>query len=300
MTLAIDNLLVHAKKRRYAMRTQQMLDMRLLSFVRLNYTGWRKTAPEAERKRHNDEAKALIAAARKGEGDAILRGMVTSNELARAAYDNMREEAEGHMTALAAQLPVADWVKEVRGAGLLGLATIVGEAGALDKYANPAKLWSRLGFAPYEGAALSTYRRATWRPRALTSEEWEDHPFKAERYAYMAMLAEMLHRAQWIGAKKTPDGKGKPKGPYGQLYADRRAHCELTHPDWTDMHRKRDALRVMFKRFLADLWEAWIDAALVSGHSTHDAQEAGAGGGSGSYAHLKAREETGSEASAGA
>jgi hypothetical protein len=62
-----------------------------------------------------------------------------------------------------------------------------------------------------------------------------------------------------------------PDGKYGQVYADRRAHCDVTHPDWTDAHRDRDALRVMFKRFLADLWEAWMDAVLVPGHSIIDA-----------------------------
>jgi hypothetical protein len=270
-------------ERRYAMGLQQKLDRALESYVRRNFTKWHVDDDEVARKKENAKVKRLLDTAAEGEGPLALQLMVRSNSEGRAPYDAIRKDAEKEMVKLAAKLPVAAWVNNIHGAGLLGLATILGEAGPLDNYANPAKLWSRLGFAPYDGAALSTYRRPTWRPRVLTADEWTEHPFKAERYAYMAMLAKPLRDSQWIGAKKTDDGKGKPDGYYGQLYADRRAHCDVTHPDWTDMHRDRDALRVMFKRFLADLWEAWIDATLAPGQKICDAQSIGAGGESGSH-----------------
>jgi hypothetical protein len=37
-------------------------------------------------------------------------------------------------------------------------------------------------------------------------------------------------------------------------YALRRAKTAVTHPDWTDGHAYSDALRVMMKAFLRDLW----------------------------------------------
>src|SRR5262245_2420385 len=55
--------------------------------------------------------------------------------------DRVRNAAESQMEKLARGLPAAGWVKSVRGAGLLGLATIVAEAGDLSNFPNPAKLW---------------------------------------------------------------------------------------------------------------------------------------------------------------
>jgi hypothetical protein len=164
-----------------------------------------------------------------------------------------QSNAEEQMTALARQLPVYPWVKSVRGAAALGLATIVAEAGGpLDPFANPAKLWSRLGFAPYSGHAGSTWKRG--QPRALTKAEWIAHPFSGERYAMIIQIGLWLRNKQWIGKKKTASGQGEPNRPYGAIYAARRAHTAVTHPDWSDGHADRDALRVMTKAYLLDLW----------------------------------------------
>jgi hypothetical protein len=187
------------------------------------------------------------------------------------------------MAQFVKQLPVAKWIESVRGIGLPGLALIVSEAAALneatgrvvglDGYPNPAKLWKRLGYAPYDGFAGSTWKREKWRPRKLTAEEWMAYPFSGERYAPMSQLATHLVDHQWIGKNKTDDGEGKPNGPYGEVYYKRRKHCEMTHPDWTDDHRRKDALRVAFKQFLVDLWKAWIDSAFDLGQKAVDAQD---------------------------
>src|SRR4029434_9391043 len=175
----------------------------------------------------------------------------------------MRDAVEKNMTALAEQLPIMAWVKSVRGAGALGLATIIAEAGDLGNYTNPAKLWSRLGFAPYDGAAGSTWKRKKWRTRVLTAEEWTEHPFSGERYALMHQIALWLVNAQWIGAAKSDTGEGKPNGPYGVAYADRRAHTAKAHPDWTKQHSRMDGLRVAMKAFLKDLLLEWRRGAIA-------------------------------------
>jgi hypothetical protein len=43
---------------------------------------------------------------------------------------------------------------------------------------------------------------------------------------------------------------------YRYLYEARRAHTAGTHPEWTLGHSHNDALRIVGKRILADLWEA--------------------------------------------
>jgi hypothetical protein len=274
---AIDELVLHGRRRRYAMAVQQKLDRALESYVRRTFTPWSPDDEKADRDKANAETKRLIAAAADGEGHVALVGMVKANAESRAVYDRMRKTAEKDMQAIAATLPIAAFVDTVPGLGLQGLASILAETGTLDGYANPAKVWSRLGFAPFDGFALSSWRRETWRPRTLSKDEWIAHPFSAERYAHMVMQAKPLRDKQWVGAKKTDDGKGRPDGPYGEIYAARRAHCEVTHPDWSDAHRDKDALRVMFKRLLADLWAAWIDLSFGTGLVNCDAHAEGAG-----------------------
>lgn len=44
--------------------------------------------------------------------------------------------------------------------------------------------------------------------------------------------------------------------PYRQVYDERRAHTALSHPDWSPGHSHNDALRIVSKRVLRDLWRA--------------------------------------------
>lgn len=251
------------RKRRFAMKTQQKMDRSLESFIRINCTDWSPDldakAAEKENKKVSRIIKAALGALESGEDEIVtgIRPLVEMNEKARAPSDDLRKHAEKRMEKAAKSLPVYVWAKGVRGFGEVGLATILAETGDLSKYANPAKVWKRLGFAPYQGAAGSTWKRATWRERALTADEWTENPFNGERYALMFMIAESLFKAQWIGKGKTEDGQGKPNGRYGEVYAARRAHTAVTHPEWTPQHAQRDALRVMMKRLLADLWQEW-------------------------------------------
>jgi hypothetical protein len=255
------------RKRQYALRIQQQVDRALESFVRRNYTEWALDLSEAERAKINREVQRLIASARKGEGDAEIINLVGPTDKSREPWDTIREAREKEMKHLARRLPVWPWVEAIRGAGDLGLATIVAETGSLSNYANPAKVWKRLGFAPYDGRAGSTWKRESWRDRTLTKEEWIANPYSGKRYAMMYQIALWLRNAQWIGADKTEDGEGKPNGSYGEVYAARRAHTALTHPDWSKMHSDKDALRYMFKRFVRNLWSAWRAAEKEKGEA---------------------------------
>jgi hypothetical protein len=258
----------HHRARRHAMGIQQVLDRKLESYIRINFTEWHVDDSEADRKKANEEALALIKAARKGEGEAEIVETVTMSDNSRSFSDVHRKRHEKEMENLAKMLPVAPWVDAVPGLGMLGLATIVAETGDLSNYANVAKVWKRLGYAPYNGKAGSTWKRPTWRggDPALTSEEWIENPFSAKRYSLLYVISVWLLNTQWTGAAKTEDGIGKPKGPYGEVYAKRQAHTAVTHPDWTKMHSRMDALRIMMKEVLKDLWLEWqrvtkLDAA---------------------------------------
>jgi hypothetical protein len=46
-------------------------------------------------------------------------------------------------------------------------------------------------------------------------------------------------------------------GAYRNVYDERKAHLELTHPSWPKKRVHLAAARATVKRFLADLWVAW-------------------------------------------
>ena len=253
----IEEIRTEHRFRRQALKQQQKMDRSLESFVRINCTDWTWDADEKTREKFNREVKAIIAAAREGEGDQNIVELVLIVEKGRAPFDQLRADKEKRMEKLAATLPAADWVESIRGAGMLGLATIIAEAGDLSNYSNPAKLWKRLGFAPYDGFAGSTWKRESWRPRKLEKDEWIENPFSGQRYALMHQIAVWLVNAQWIAAGKSGTETGKPNGPYGEIYAARRAHTAITHPDWTKGHSRMDGVRIAMKAFLKNLHVEW-------------------------------------------
>jgi hypothetical protein len=54
----------------------------------------------------------------------------------------------------------------------------------------------------------------------------------------------------------TPAIRGPAARRYRAVYETRRAHTGETQPDWTAGHSHNDALRIVGKHILADLWEA--------------------------------------------
>jgi hypothetical protein len=287
----VKNIVTLARRRKFAIKVQQKIDRALESYIRRNFTDWKPTESEAIRAEYNKKVAAMIKEARavykkaaNGSGEIVqtdlphdLLTIVQKTDIARGPMDEVRDDSTAGIEELAAQLPVAPWVESIPGAGILGLALIVAEAGPLDNYANPEKLWKRLGFAPYDGHAGSTWKRETWRPRKLDKEEWIANPFSGERYATMYTIALWLVNKQWISAAKAGADEGHPNGRYGEVYAARRIRTEISHPEWTPGHRRQDGLRIAFKQFLVDLWEQWVDQATNDlGHMSNDAQNGAA------------------------
>jgi hypothetical protein len=282
---AIGYIRRHHRQRRFAMKMQQKIDRALESWVRINFTDWSPNMGEADREKRNALVQAIIKKARQGitastsEKELDLIHMVAKVDISRAPWDEVVSTCEMAMREGANDLPVYPWIDNVHGVGALGLATIVAEAdGPLTKYGTVSRLWKRLGYNVYDGYAGSTWRREKWRPRTLEKEEWTDVCFSPVRYAMMKQLSIWLRNAQWIGAKKTGTGTGKPDGHYGTVYAMRRAHTAITHPDWTPGHAQSDALRVMFKEFLKDLWKEWRKAAGQEGDETQSRDAGSAAG----------------------
>jgi hypothetical protein len=262
----------HHRHRRFAMKSQQRIERSMESFVRLNYTDWSPDMDDKQKAKIKTLVASLIKRARKRDRKLDAEGLielVTASDASRKVWDKIRKDHERAMERTAKKLPEYLWVKPIKGFGALGLAEIVALAigengGCLCDFHKPSNLWKRLGFAPYDGHAGSTWKRETWRPRKLSAEEWTDAPFDGEDYGIIITIANFLFAHQWIGKNKSEDGVGRPNGPYGEVYAERRVWTSGTHPEWSDGHAHKDAIRFMMKRVLKHLLHAAKRASIGS------------------------------------
>jgi hypothetical protein len=112
------------------------------------------------------------------------------------------------------------------------LAVVIGETGDLGLYANPAKVWKRLGLAPAPAYKMidGSGKEAVAKPR--------------ERRARIWVIGDLLV-------------KGNGEGPYRSFYLARKAELAAAHPDWTKMKVHRCSQQQMEKRLIVDLWCAW-------------------------------------------
>lgn len=172
---------------------------------------------------------------------------------ARGIVEARRKAAEKELTKLAKQLPVADWMDGVKGLAALSLGAVIGEAGDLSQYDNPAKLWKRFGLAVMGDGS---------RQRRVSGVAALDHGYSPERRSIVWNIGECVIKAQ-VRNVKDADGKRTDEsvaiGPYGQLFLDRREY-ERERVE-TKGHAKNRASRYVQKRLLRDLWRAWRAAS---------------------------------------
>ena len=109
----------------------------------------------------------------------------------RAVIHDARMREERACEKLAKTLPVwSAWGEGVRGFGPLSLAQIVGEAGDLSNYDNPAKLWKRMGLGLVNEGGVWGRQRKRVDP-ALAAE----HGYSPNRRSIMYCIGESLVRA---------------------------------------------------------------------------------------------------------
>ncbi len=218
--------------------------------------GWRAGDEEVDRTKVNARAARIVAAAlagkdQKPEDADIFNALALDLAVITAAIEpchKARHNIELEMKRIVRKLPVYPWAKAVTGFGELGLAVVIAEAGDLAKYPKKGHLWKRLGLAVHGDKAYSTWRMKG----GLTAEEWTAAGYSPRRRAEVfAVISEPLFRAQSVA-----------QGPYRAVYDRRRAATAEAHADWTKAHSHMDALRVMTKYLLRDLWREWRRAVV--------------------------------------
>lgn len=207
--------------------------------------GFKTSQDESEREAGRKKAAAFIGMALKGE-DVPVPELVPLIMQMEEGIKAPRKCADSHgkiLSNLAKSLPVSDWVTSVKGFGQINFGRIIGEAGDLSLYPNPAKLWKRLGLAPYQKNGV-TKMPSTWmRTGGLSAEEWTALGYCPRRRAVAFVLGESLLKAN--------------KGVYRQRYDEAKARFKETHADCKDIHAHKHAMLCMVKRLIRDLWVEW-------------------------------------------
>lgn len=156
---------------------------------------------------------------------------------ARELLASHRKPLERRMEALARQLPIWPWIESVRGLGALGLAQIAGECGDLRNYANPAKVWKRMGLAVIDGE----------RQRKHSDPDLAAlHGYSPARRSIMYVIADSLI-------------KNNREGEFRTYYLAEKERQRAKLPDAPQAHIHNRALRHMAKRLLRELWRHWRD-----------------------------------------
>jgi hypothetical protein len=165
----------------------------------------------------------------KAHAPSILLDMKAVPHAAKAAL-------EKQITKLVRQLPAwQQWGEGVRGFGEMSMAAIVGEAGDLHDFANPAKLWKYMGMALIDG---ERQRKCADKEKAIR------HGYCPRRRSVMFVIGDCLIRSG---------------GEYKALYDERKVYEQQKAPELAPIVHHRRAKRYMEKRLLRNLWRAWRD-----------------------------------------
>ena len=176
-------------------------------------------------------------------------------------FQALRSPIEKRLKKLSEQLPVWEWVSEVKGFGPMNLAALVGECAApLNAYKSPSAVWKRMGLAVFDG---ERQRRVTDKDKAILMG------YNAERRAVAWNIGECLI-------------KSGDKCRYRPIYDERKAYeAERLDPEKKGFkaHCHNRAARYMTKRVIRDLWRHWRDienSAVGEGQPASDTPVKGA------------------------
>jgi len=158
----------------------------------------------------------------------------------RAELHRNRLIPELRMKKLAKQLPVWGWVESIPGFGALGLAQIIAETGDLNNYANPGKVWKRLGLA-------------------VDPEGGRQRKVKDKETAIWMGFSPRRRSVMWnIGESAI-----KKQGYYREVYLARKEYEKATTLGLTPGHYHAKSRRYMEKRFIKHLWQRWRKQPII-------------------------------------
>jgi len=277
----IDDLRAAHRNRQLAIKRVGGIDRSMESFI-ANRLGYRIDMDEEARKVLFARAMAFRVAVENGKQVKIDAEIAKSPELAsvirpiiasaasREPWAIVKKEAENEMKLLVVTLPVHTWQKSIVGFGEVSLGALVAEAGVpIGEYRTVSGLWKHMELAVMSG---------------VRQQKIAGHGYGGVRRSVSWNVAQTLIKQQWRGDKDEdgadPKKSGKPVavtahalGPYGEIYGRRKVHTfpriadtadlpqkingKMNPEKWTPARCNNDALRIMTKALLRDLWRVW-------------------------------------------
>lgn len=144
--------------------------------------------------------------------------------------------------------PLYEWSKTIKGLGAKTFARLLATIG--DPYVRVdgttrtvGQLWSYMGLHVLD---MTDGTQCAARNMRGIQSNW-----KTIAKTRLYIIETGLLKA---GIRKTDSGERYAITESGEVYLSRRMRTDETHPEWTDAHRHNDAMRVMGKRFIRDLW----------------------------------------------
>ena len=214
----------------------------------------RRLVAKGEEKAELKEADSLYRAAiGKGEHPLsdIAFGAIFPIIEARDSIEKNRKAVEKRLAKLASTLPVAPVIESMRGVGIGSLAAIIGEAGNLGNYSNPAKLWKRMGLAVMPDG----------RQRKIAGAAALLHGYSPQRRSVMWNIGDCIIKAGgplreiYDARKEVEHAKAKAEG----LTVCPANKIPKSAPEKyrSEGHIHNRAKRYTEKRVLVLIWKAW-------------------------------------------
>jgi len=213
------------KQRAWYMKSRNMIANRLQATV-AGTIGYHTNMDPVKRKGVFAEATKLIRQTVDGDAEPECKSLILTTMIAVDAYNHAKTAIEKEMTKAVKSLPIAEWVAQPdqRGFGILFTGIIIGETGDLCNYANPGKVWRRLGCAPWTKDG-ETLMGATWKGRSkskgnkLHAADWEEFGYSPRRRSIAYLIGDGL-------IKQNGDG------PYRARWLEAKVRALETHPEW--------------------------------------------------------------------
>lgn len=251
---AVQQVIDLQRERAIVLKSRNMQQNRIRAIV-AGTLGYHSRMKDKERKAKFKEADAVIRAVVAGTATHRLQKTIEATLEGIDAFNGLEEDIKKRMERAAKSLPVAAWVEqpEQDGFGLLSLATVIGETGDLNNYANPAKVWRRLGCAPwtFDGQTLMGSTWKSGKEGRLPALEWEQFGYSPRRRSIAYLIGENFVRLNG-------------EGPYRRRYDETKARAAETHPDWKPKRCHLHGMLLATKLLLKNLWLEWTGKPVVA------------------------------------
>lgn len=237
---------------------------------------------EGNRKAHANRVRILTAD--EPDEDGVIRGFgLDESHPAVGILSGLGDQlaALEHQTVLALQRamrqhPLAPWQKQAKGVGEKQLARLLASIGdpylrtmpdGTEQPRTVSQLWAYCGLHNLPTGQQASVTQAPFAGGATTSSGSTKRFAMPTRSPSAPGSHTAAKRAKGVKANWSTDAKTRAyliatsivkqtSSPYRAIYDARRERTAETHPDWMPGHSHNDALRIVSKAILRDLWRA--------------------------------------------